>query len=65
MREYTNSEMNHLIDEHIHNAKHRKILKAVYIDGYTHESIAEMVDLTPRRVSAIISDCTQILTTYL
>ena len=54
---YTNSEMEEIIDEYIHSARDRLILKLCFIDGMTHEKIAEHedVDLTPRQVSNIIS----------
>ena len=54
---YTNSEMEQIIDEHIHSSRDRLILKLCFIDGVTHEKIAEHddVDLTPRQVSNIIS----------
>ena len=46
-----------IIDEHIHSARNRLILKLCFIDGETHEKISEheSVDLTPRQVSNIIS----------
>lgn len=67
MRDYTNSEMRELIDEHIHSERDRLILKLCYIDGYTHEKISEHKDvqLTPRRVSAIISKGTLVISKYL
>lgn len=57
MRNYTNSQITALIDEHIHNIKHRRILKLRFVDGLTYEKIAEdaEVDLTPRRVASIVS----------
>lgn len=54
---YTNSEMENIIDEYIHSQRDRLILKLCFIDGVTHEKIAEHsdVDLTPRQVSNIVS----------
>lgn len=54
---YTNSEMEKIISEHIHSARDRLILKMCFIDGITHEKISEheLIDLTPRQVSNIIS----------
>lgn len=65
MRDYTNSEMNNLIDEHIHSRRDREILKLCYIDGETYEYIAEKVDLTPRRISTIISNGTLVIEKFL
>ena len=58
MKQYTNSQITHLIDEHIHNKRDREIMKLHYVDGLSAERIAEQkgIDLTPRRVSAILSD---------
>ena len=52
---YTNSEMKEIIAEHIHSIRDRKILSMCFIDGITHERIAEEVELSPRQVSNIIS----------
>ena len=55
--EYTNSGIIHLIDEHIHNAKYRDILKDRLVNGYTIEVIAEKYDMSVRGVKYIISKC--------
>lgn len=65
MRDYTNSEMRMLIDEHIHSERDREILKMCYIDGYCYEKIGEKVDLTPRRISTIISKGTEVIEKFL
>lgn len=54
MREYSNTEISHIIDEYIHNALYRDILKSRYIDGLTYEAIAEKYDRTSRQISNII-----------
>lgn len=58
MKSYTNSHITYLIGEHIHNKRDREIMKLHYVDGISAEKIAEMkgIELTPRRVSAILSD---------
>ncbi len=58
MKSYTNSQITHLIDEYIHHKRDREIMKLHYVDGMSAEKIAEMkgIELTPRRVSAILSD---------
>lgn len=35
-----NSEIQHIIDEYIHNEKHREILHDRWIDGLTFEKLA-------------------------
>lgn len=52
--EYTNSQMALLIDEHIHNAKYRDILKRRYLDGMTYEAIAECCDLSVQQTKTIV-----------
>ena len=54
MREYSNSEMNAIIEEWIHNAKHRAILKDRYINGLTYEQLAERHDLSVRHIKTIV-----------
>jgi DNA-directed RNA polymerase specialized sigma24 family protein len=54
MKEYSNSQISNIIDEYIHNALYRDILKSRYIDGLTYEAIAEKYDRTSRQVKNII-----------
>lgn len=55
MTDYDNSMMAWLIDEKIHSAEHRAILKARMIDGRTYEQIAEDYGISPRKVGYIIA----------
>lgn len=54
MREYTNSEISHVIDEFIHNQRNRNLLKRRYIDGICIEPLAEEFSLSVRQVKNII-----------
>lgn len=65
MKEYTNSQISALIDEHIHNKRDRDILKRRLVDGICYEPIAEEFDLSTQRVKAIIYKATQKLIRYL
>ena len=68
MKPYTNSQIANLIDEHIHNARDRRIMKLHYIDGLSADTISRIderkpnvpvelrIDILPRRISAILSD---------
>jgi DNA-directed RNA polymerase specialized sigma subunit len=58
VKDYLNSKFAYLVDERIHNKRDREIMKLHYIDGVSAEEISKMkgVDLTPRRVSQILSD---------
>lgn len=63
--EYTNSQMELLIDEHIHNAKYRDILKRRYLDGLTYEAIAERCDLSIQQTKTIVYKAQNKLLRYL
>ena len=54
MKDYTNSEMEHAIDEVIHSERDRNILKRRYIDGILFEPLAEEFNLSVRRVKDIV-----------
>ena len=54
MVDYTNSQISSLIDEHIHHALHRQMLKDRLIDGMTYERLAEKYDLSTQQVKNIV-----------
>lgn len=54
MKEYTNSQIAQIIDEHIHSERDRQILKSRFIDGLTYEKIAEKYDLSLRYTKTVI-----------
>lgn len=62
---YTNSQIAFLIDEHIHVERDRHILKRCLIDGVHFEPLAEEVDMSVRRVKAIVYREEQRLLRYL
>ena len=51
------SKINALIDEWIHNAKYREIMRYKLIDAYTYEKTAELVDMSVRQVKSIAYKC--------
>ena len=65
MVDYTNSQISSLIDEHIHHALHRQMLKDRLIDGMTYEQIAEKHDITARQAKNIIYKSMDRLIKYL
>lgn len=65
MVDYTNSQISSLIDEHIHHALHRQMLKDRLIDGMTYEQIAEKHDITDRQTKNIIYKSMDRLIKYL
>lgn len=65
MIEYTNSQIDKLIDEYIHSERDRKILKRRLIDGICYEPLAEEVGLTPKQVRNIVNKSEAILFKHL
>jgi DNA-directed RNA polymerase sigma subunit (sigma70/sigma32) len=54
MKEYTNSQIETLIDEHIHSERDRAILKRRLIDGITFDSLSEEFCLSVQRTKTIV-----------
>lgn len=54
MIEYKNSEVERIIDEYIHSARDRAILKRRLLDGICFEPLAEEFNLSPGRVKTIV-----------
>lgn len=63
--EYTNSQMNALIDEHVHNIRNRAILKMRFLDGMTYDRIADELDMSPQQIKTIIYKTQQKLLKHL
>ena len=54
MTEYTNSNIERLIDEYIHSERDRAIMKRRLIDGICFEPLAEEFDLSVSQVKRIV-----------
>ena len=65
MVDYTNSQISSVIDEHIHHAINRQMLKDRLIDGMTYEQIAEKHDMSVRQTKNIIYKSTDKILKYL
>lgn len=61
MRQYTNSEIRYLIEEHLHSKREREIAVARLIDGLTIEQLAEQFDMSPRHMQRIVNRIQTIL----
>jgi len=57
----SNSQLAELIGEHIHSERNRQIMRMKLIDGYTYEKIAEIVQLDPRYIRALVKRLTGLL----
>lgn len=53
------SEWEALINEWVHNEKHRNILKRRLLDGICYEPLAEEFDMSVTHVRAIIAKCSK------
>lgn len=54
MKEYSNSQIEHLIDEYIHSERDRRILKRRLIDGICYEPLAEEFDMSDRQIKRVV-----------
>lgn len=54
MKDYTNSQISPLIDEHIHSERDRAILKRRLIDGVLYEPLAEEFGLSVVQTKNIV-----------
>lgn len=54
MNEYTNSQISLAIDDFIHDAKHRDILKDRLINGMIYEDLAEKYNYSTRQIKRIV-----------
>ena len=65
MKDYTNSQICALIDEHIHSERDRRILKRRLVDGVCFEPLAEEFDMSDRQIKRIIYKLQERLFKYL
>ena len=65
MKEYTNSQMSGLIDEHIHNERDRVLLKRRLCDGLTFDCLSAEFGLSTQRIKAIVYQSMTMLVKYL
>lgn len=54
MKDYTNSQIAALIDEHIHSDRDRRILKRRLVDGICYEPLAEEFDMSVNQIRRIV-----------
>ncbi len=65
MGDLSRTEILSLIDEWIHNARDREILKRRWLDGIYYEPLAEEFDLSVRHVKRIVHDAQAKLATHI
>ena len=51
---YTNSQMTEAINEHIHSAWQREACRLRFVDGLTHEQIAEQLGYSTQYIKEIL-----------
>lgn len=52
--DFANSQIDAAINEWIHSERDRLILHYKLVDGYTYEHIAEILDMSPKRIQKIV-----------
>ena len=52
--DYTNSRIEHIIDEYVHSERDRAILKRRFIDGICYEPLAEEFNLSVSQIKRIV-----------
>ena len=57
----TRTEIEHRVDELIHNERNRAIIKRRLLDGFCYEPLAEEFDLSVRQVKNIVYKCEDLL----
>ena len=61
----TNTQIRSVIDEYIHNARDRQIMKDRLVDGLTYESLSEKHELSTVHTKRIVYKCEQIIFRHL
>ena len=61
MIEYTNSQIERVIDEYIHSQRDREILKSRFIDGLTYDKLSELYNMSDRQIKKIVYKAQDIL----
>lgn len=54
VKEYSRNEMEHLIEQWVHNEKYRAILKRRLLDGICFEPLANEFDMSVRQIKNIV-----------
>lgn len=54
MKDYTNSQIEFLIDEYIHSDRDRALLKRRLIDGVVFDTLAEEFGMSDRHVKRLV-----------
>lgn len=65
MPEYKNTEMFNLIDEYIHHARDRRVMKDRLINGYGIEALAEKYEVSVSQMKRIVDKNQELLFKYL
>lgn len=63
--DFSNSQIDKAINEWIHSERDRRILHLKLVDGLTYEKIAELEDMSPKRIQKIVWTAEDKLFTHL
>lgn len=53
-REYTNEQIDALINSYCHHERNRKVLHRRFVDGITYEKLSEEFDLSVKQIKNIV-----------
>lgn len=56
LSDLSNSQIENLIDEWVHNSRNRQIAKSRFLDGLTYEKLSELYELSVNQVKNIIKN---------
>lgn len=59
-KEYTNSQIKALIEEHVHSERDRSILINRFINGYTYQELASKYYLSESQIKRIVKKADRI-----
>ena len=61
---YSNRRVSEIIDDYVHNARDREIIRDKLVDGITYDALAERYGLTYERVKVIVREGRQTIEQY-
>lgn len=62
---YKNSDMNNAINEYVHEAKYRELLRLRFCEGHTYEEISSMCNFSPQHIKCICRTYKDVLMSHI
>ena len=61
LNDLSNTQIENLIDEWIHNSRNRQIAKSRFLDGLTYERLSERYELSVNQTKNIVQNAKEII----